>query len=125
MRWVRTKRRFGAWCALVAITLQIVLSFGHAHRVEGFGSGMPFQAAAAIGSHTAIERSDPASNAGLALEYCAICVAIKMGASAVPPEAPVSAVPVIAGEAQFASPAEDAAWEMEHLLFQARAPPSA
>jgi hypothetical protein len=123
MQWVRTNRRFGAWCALAALALQIILSFGHAHRIEGFRPGALLQAA--VHAETALQRSDPASKpAGLAFEYCAICVVTKMGASAVPPEAPASGAPVIAGKVRFAPYAEAAAWTLEHLLFQARAPPS-
>jgi hypothetical protein len=124
MQWVRTNRRFGAWCALVAIALQIVLSFGHAHRFAGVRTvGVP-QASIAI--QTAVDKGDPASKPGSpAVEYCAICVAINMGASAVPPETPVWGTPVIAGGVRFVSRAEAAASTLAHLLFQARAPPSA
>ena len=126
MQWVRTNRRFGGWCALVAIALQIVLSFGHAHRIAGFSPVGLFQAAAQAQTLTAVEKGDPASKPGdPAVEYCAICVAIKMGASAVPPEAPVSGLPVIAGGVRFVPHAEAAAWTLAHLLFQARAPPFA
>lgn len=126
MQWVRTNRRFGAWCALVAIALQIVLSFGHAHRIEDFRLGGLFQSAAAAQAQTAVEKGNPASKpVGPAVEYCAICVAINMGASAVPPEAPVWDVPIIAGRVRFAPHAEAAAGTLSHLLFQARAPPSA
>ncbi len=123
MHWVRTNRRFGAWCALVAIALQVILSFGHAHRIEGFRPGVPFQAA--VDAQTTVEQGDPASKpAGLTVEYCAICVVIKMGASAVPPEAPASGAPIAPGKVQFAPYAEAFAWTLEHRLFQARAPPS-
>jgi hypothetical protein len=125
MQWVRTNRRFGAWCALAAIALQIILSFGHAHGIARLRSGGLLQAAAAD-ARTTVERTDPASKApALAFEYCAICVVIKMGASSVPPEAPAWGVPVIAGGTQFAPHVEAAAWTLAHLLFQARAPPSA
>lgn len=124
MQWVRTNRRFGAWCALVAITLQVILSFGHAHRIEGFRPGALLQAA--VDAQTALERSDPASKpASLAFEYCAICVVIKMGASAVPPEAPASGAPITTGKVRFAPYADASGRTLEHLLFQARAPPAA
>jgi hypothetical protein len=48
-----------------------------------------------------------------------------MGAATVPPEAPASVTPVIAGGVRLAPHAEAAAWTLAHLLFQARAPPSA
>jgi hypothetical protein len=131
MQWVRTNRRFGAWCALMAIALQIVLSFGHAHRIEGFrgAMGVPgglLQAAAATGVRTMVEQADPASKpAGLAFDYCAICAVIKMGAATVAPEAPVAGVPVMAGGMRLAPHAEAAVRTLAHLLFQARAPPAA
>ncbi|SRR5579871_340306 len=126
MRLVRTNRRFGGWCALAAIALQIVLSFGHAHRIDGFRPGGLFQAATAIHTQMSVEGADPAPKpAGLAFEYCAICIVIKMGAAAVPPEAPSSGVPIIAGGVRLAPRAETTAWTLTHLLFRARAPPSA
>jgi hypothetical protein len=123
MQWIRTNRRFGAWCALAAIVLQILVSFGHTHRV-GFRPVGLVPGAAAV--HAVAEPGDPASNgAGLGAEYCAICAVIKMEASAVPPEAPASSVPVTAGGVRIAPHAEAAAFAPAHLLFQSRAPPSA
>ena len=126
MRWVRTNRRFGSWCALLAIAIQIVFSFGHSHRTGGFGLGdVPPQASARADQQSMMEPGDPASKPiGLPFEYCAICVVIKMGASTVPAEAPTYGAPTIAGKARFAPHAEAAAWTLGHLLFHARAPPS-
>jgi hypothetical protein len=131
MHWVRTNRRFGAWCALLAITLQIALSFGHAHRLDGFRPGLlTSQAIAALsGQQTsgppAAEAGTPASKpAGLAYEYCAICAVIEMGASAVPTATPAYIVPAATGKVRFASCAEAAAAIRERLLFEARAPPA-
>jgi hypothetical protein len=125
MRWVRTNRRFGSWCALLAIAIQIIVSFGHAHRVESFRQGELLPQAGIHGQLT-VEPGDPASKPiGLPFEYCAICVVIKMGASTVPAEAPASGVPVVTGKARFVPHAEAATSTLGHLLFQARAPPSA
>jgi len=109
------------------VAIQIIVSFGHAHRVDGFRqSAFAPQTAAGIHSQSAIDRSDPASKPiGPAFEYCAICVVIKMGASTMPAVAPVSDVPVVVGEVRFLSSAEAATWTFGHLLFQARAPPFA
>lgn len=124
MRWVRTNRRLGSWCALVAIAVQIVFSFGHLHRAAGFGE-LPSQAAAGVYSQPTVEPGDPASKPiGLLFEYCAICVVIKMGESTLPAEAPAYGTPTIAAKAQFATHAEAAAWTLGRLLFHARAPPS-
>jgi hypothetical protein len=126
MHRVRNNRRFGAWCALLAITLQIVLSFGHTHRVDGFRPGtFSSQAVVALQDQVAAQATDPASKpAGLAFEYCAICAVIEMGASAVPAATPGYFTPAVASRMQFASYAEAAASTLERLPFEARGPPS-
>jgi hypothetical protein len=124
MRWVR---RLGSWCALLAIAIQIIFSFGHLHGTGGFRAGDPLpRATAGVYSGSMIGPGDPASPPiGLPLEYCAICIVIKMGASAVPASPPTYGAPTVAGTAQFAPRAEAAAWTLGHLLFHARAPPQA
>jgi hypothetical protein len=109
------------------VAIQIIVAFGHAHRIEGFRRGeLSPQAALRIHSQSAIDPGDPASKPiGLAFEYCAICVVINMGASTMPAEAPASGVPVAVSKVQFSAHAEAATWTFGHLLFQARAPPSA
>jgi len=109
------------------MAIQIVVSFGHAHRIEGFRQGgfLP-QATAGIHNQSANDPSDPASKPGrLVVDYCAICVVINMGASMIPADAPASGVPVDAGKVQFSPHTEAAQSILGHLLFQARAPPSA
>jgi hypothetical protein len=127
MRWVRTNLRRGAWCALLAMAIQIVVSFGHAHRIEGFRQGaFLLQATAGIHNQSPNDSSDPASKpGGLVVDYCAICVVIKMGASMIPADAPASGVPVDASTIQFLPHPEAAPSALGRLLFQARAPPSA
>src|SRR5215467_13594018 len=93
MRWVRTNRGFGSWCALLAIAIQVIASFGHAHRMGGFG-GPPAQAAVAIHGQSTLEARDPAPKPiGWPLEYCAICVVVDMSASMMPARAPASDAP--------------------------------
>jgi hypothetical protein len=112
---------------LLAVAIQICVSFGHAHRVDSFRqAAFAPQTAAGIHGRSTVDRSDPASKPiGLAFEYCAICVVIKMGTSIVPAVAPDSDVPVVVGEVRFLYHAEAATWTFGHLLFQARAPPFA
>src|SRR6266851_2146297 len=108
MRWVRTNLRYGSWCALLAVAIHIVVSFGHAHRIDAFRQLWP-QAAAGIQGQSAVEPDGPASQPiGLAFEYCAICAVINMGASMVPAEAPASTAPTIIGRVSF-SPRPDTA----------------
>jgi len=127
MRWVRTNLRHGAWCALFAMAIQIVVSFGHAHGIEGFRQGafLP-QATAGIDNQSTNDPGDPASKSGRpVVDYCAICVVINMGASMIPADAPASGLPVDASRIQFSPHAEAVPSALGHRLFQARAPPSA
>ncbi len=123
MKWIRTNGRFGAWCALAAVALQIVLSFGHTHRIGSLRPGGLVPAAAAV--LAAAEQLPTSNTAGLAAEYCAICTVIEMAASAVPPEAAGAGVPAMSGGVRFAASDGGAGGTLSHLLFQARAPPSA
>jgi len=109
------------------MAIQIVVSFGHAHRIEGFRQGGFFpQATAEIHNQSANDPGDPAPKRGrLVVDYCAICVVINMGASMMPADAPASGAPVDASKIQFSPHAEAAPSTLGHLFFQARAPPSA
>jgi hypothetical protein len=109
------------------MAIQIIVSFGHAHRIEGFRQGalLP-QATSGINSQLSVEPGGQAPKPiGLVFDYCAICVVINMGASMMPPYAPASGVPVDVRKVQFSPHAEAAPWTLGHLLFQARAPPFA
>lgn len=138
-----TNRRIGAWCGLLAIALQILLSFGHAHRIGLPARGpLPLEAVIAapqdgkvqdgkvqtagrgerVLHRAALEVAEPAVAPGLAFEYCAVCaLLIEMNASAA--DAPASTVPTAAARVRFAPRAEAAASASARLLFEARAPP--
>src|SRR5207244_12272977 len=110
MRWIRTNRQHGAWCALLAMAIQIIVSFGHDNRIEGFRQGalLP-QATAGIYNQLTNDPGDPTSKpVRLVFDYCAVCVVIHMGASLMPADAPASGVPVDVGKVQF-SPHTEAA----------------
>jgi DUF2946 family protein len=107
----------------VAIAIQIIASFGHAHRLGGFGAA---QAAAGIHVQSALEAPDPAPKPiGFPFEYCAICVVADMSASMMPARAPASEAPAAVGKIRFSPDAQSAPRPWAYLLFQARAPPSA
>jgi hypothetical protein len=123
MRSVRTNRRCSTWLALAAMTLQLVLSFGHIH-LEKFASGSAIASMAA--SKAPSSQQNPAQHpANEADDYCAICATIHLASSSFLPDAPLLPVPFASRTIEhfgnftfiFISP--------QRAAFQSRAPPLA
>jgi hypothetical protein len=127
MRWVRANLRYGSWCALLAVAIHIAVSFGHAHRIDAFRQiGLLSQGAPVTQGHpTGDPPGAPTTPLGLALDYCAVCVVINMGASMLPAEAPASTGPAIFSQIRFARAPDDAIAPSGRFLFRARGPPVA
>ena len=123
-------RRRGGWLALVALALQLVLSFGHIHATEVMallgpmgGEGHASAVIVADPQHDPSSSQDPADDAA-AESACAICASMALAGNLllpdpvklpVPSAAPVGAV--WTGERRVASTAP-------FRLFQSRAPPA-
>jgi hypothetical protein len=108
------------------MAIQIIVSFGHAHGIEGFRQGALFPQASGVHKQLTNDPGDPTSKpVKLAFDHCAICEVVNMGASVVPPDAPTSGVLVDVTQVQFSPHTEAALSALGHRLFQARAPPSA
>jgi hypothetical protein len=109
------------------MAIQIIVSLGHAHGIEGFRQGALFpQATGGIHKQLTNEPGDPTSKpVRLAFDHCAICEVVNMGASVMPVDAPASGELIDVSKVQFSPYAEAAPSTIGHLLFQARAPPSA
>jgi hypothetical protein len=122
MGWIRTKTRFGAWCALFALAIQFTLSFGHAHSLAS-PLGELQRAAVSDAGHSTAMPGAPANPASLAFDYCAICAVVNLTGSAVPAAAPGFAVPFASHTIRFWSHFGDATAAPPHRLFRARAPP--
>src|SRR5438128_3708538 len=91
MSWFRSRARLGAWLALFALTLQLVLTFGHVH----LDRAAPLNPVSAITAAAA--SADPATPAApdtVADDYCAICALIHLAGSLTPAEAPALPVPI-------------------------------
>lgn len=123
MRWVRANTRFGARLALLALALQLLLSFGHIHP-EDFAFSSPSKVA--MLSATALDggpSSDRDERAGH--DYCAICATISLASTLLLPE-PVSLPILVAREYKW-----QPSYYVErlnfnlHIAFQARGPPLA
>ena len=109
------------------MAIQIIVSLGHAHGIEGFRQGALFpQAAGGIHKQLTNDSGDPTSKpVRLAIDHCAICEVVNMGASVMPADAPTSGVPVDITQVQFSPYTKAPPSASGHLFFQARAPPSA
>jgi hypothetical protein len=123
MQWFRRNVRFGSWCALAALAIQLVLSFGHLHIV-GSAAAAAAQAAATEPVSALPEAPPlPSKHPGVA-DYCTICASIHLAGllTAEPPSVatlhPSSGVRLkVLIEATTSSYSE--------LPFNARAPPLA
>jgi hypothetical protein len=119
MRGIGTNRRLGSWLGLAALTLQLILSFGHIHLGSIRG-----------GSTTALNTQLPTSPPSPVQhptnevdDYCAICATIHLASFL--PHAPLLPVPFASGTIEhfgnfafiFVSP--------QRAAFQSRAPPLA
>jgi hypothetical protein len=130
MGWVRGHKRFGARLALVALALQLALSFGHVHPDRAAS------ASAAIVTATLLDKAiaqssqqslaqNPAPSPLSDDDYCAICASIYLASTSVvalPPQLPVPIgfvrIALSYGEVFGVATPRRAA-------FQARAPPAA
>jgi hypothetical protein len=128
MSWLRSNR-FGTWCALFALAVQLVLSFGHVHRggptrpfAQSFLAGVAIdQAAAAMPAGG----SDLPRPADFGFDYCGICTVNNLvGAGVLPATPALPLPPVVDGGGPWES-IEFASTPLRHFIFEARAPPQA
>jgi hypothetical protein len=118
-RW-RSRRRGGAGLGLLALLVQIVVSFGHIHAED-------FQPAAAqtIAALAHQSPSHPTTPPGRPDDNCPICMAVQLAAAGV-----VAAPPVLALPSEFcrithpATVARDIS-VARFVLYRTRAPPIA
>lgn len=116
MRAVRAHLRGGAIVALLALALQLALSFGHSHPVAAPSAGI---ATASVVSHS---QGGPD---GIASDECDICATIALAGSVVHAEAPVLPVPAAFAPAPSPRRATAAVRTATFVAFNSRAPPSA
>ena len=107
--------------ALLALTIQIIASFGHFHHEDLFGSGQGGAVAAGAGNPASDRDADQHERGGL----CGMCWAVQLRGNAqiaVPPLLPVAVVST--RTAIFVPPTKPVALP-KCQAFQSRAPPSA
>jgi S1-C subfamily serine protease len=96
MRWFRDTRRQGAWLAQIALAMNLGLSFGHIHAIDGKVSGHRLVTVAAIAS-PGHGQNQGHHDDGQADYLCPICMAANAIASALastPPALPAEFVNV-------------------------------
>jgi hypothetical protein len=122
MRWFRRNMRFGSWCALVALAIQLGLSFGHLH----FASTAAAAALASAAAEPAGAADDPPvpTKHSRVADYCTICASLHLAGllTAEPPS--VSTLQPSNGE-RLQVLIEATTGSYSGLPFNARAPPLA
>jgi hypothetical protein len=119
MTWFRTNTRTGSRLALMALALQLVLSFGHSHGIAA-PNAIAAQAMSAIGPVQPASDHEPDS----AVDLCAICAVTAMASTALfatPPALPLlqsAAFRYLTAATGLFDPASTRA------AFQPRAPPA-
>jgi hypothetical protein len=122
MRWFRRNMRFGSWCALFALAIQLGLSFGHLHFASS-AAAAALASAAAEPAGTADDPPTPTKHSRVA-DYCTICASIHLTGllTAEPPS--VSTLHPSNGE-RLKVFIEATTSSFSGLAFNARAPPLA
>ena len=115
MGWFRNKVWLGSRLALLALALQLALSFGHVH------AALPATAVAQAGS--AIGPVAPDHDDDSAVDLCAICVVLALANSALVAAPPALPLPQAFACHRRSDEADRAAPAVVRLAFQPRAPP--
>ncbi len=131
MRWFRTRSREVSCLALVALAMQLALSFGHLHLRDVLGET---HSSASIDASTLASLSDEQHTSAQGGdgshhehedEYCAIYAINALIGSAQHAAPPALLVPQRVGRARHTLRYEAPLADLHHVLFQARAPPIA
>jgi hypothetical protein len=125
MRWFRSNS-FGSWCALIALALQLVVSFGHVHRGgKTWALGFSLLAATTAGAATAPTAAPAPKPVDVSFDYCGICTVINLAGTLVPPATPALPGPSVVSRARLWAHVDLATGPRRHFIFEARAPPQA
>jgi hypothetical protein len=122
MRWFRSHVRSGAWFALVAMALQLALTFGHMHLRIASASSAQLAAKATI---TLPDGSSLPTKPRLVDENCAVCTLIQMAGATALVAAAWLLLPALFASTRFTIRVEHELAASPPLHFQARGPPIA
>ncbi len=122
MGFLDRHKRYGAVPALVALALQVALTFGHVHLRAPSGDSHAIAEQIRL-AHTTPQM--PAQHRGDDDDYCAICASIFLASSAFAPAPPQLLVPVNFAPVEHSFGSVQALSESLRLAFRSRAPPVA
>jgi Protein of unknown function (DUF2946) len=122
MRWLRYDGRLGSWLGLVALAIQLAVSFGHVHIDSVQRADV---SSAALGRQSQAAQSLPAQQPGDEDDdYCAICASIYLASNSFVPQAPQLPVPVVSQPVEHFGRTAVIFVPSRRSPFQSRAPPS-
>jgi hypothetical protein len=127
MHWIRSNIQFGARLALLALSLQLVLSFGHLHLDDLVSPSVAsmHEAAAGPATDTSPNPSAPMHKPGGAGDVCAVCALIQLANALVPSSAPALVLPTELRPLRWRAGLDFSSVLSAQSLFRARAPPFA
>jgi hypothetical protein len=123
MRWFRDNLGQGSWFALLALTINLALSFGHFHAFDGkvVSGGLIATIAAAANSDDGSKPNHPPE--GHVDVLCPICVAASAMAHALAPTPPAVPVEFASVAITHTRPVIVARVEPPPAAFRSRGPP--
>jgi hypothetical protein len=119
MRWFRSNIRSGAWFALVAMAIQLALTFGHLHLRVASAQQVAKAAVTLPDGSSLPTKPKPR----IVDEHCAVCTQIQMAGAGVPAAAASIPIPVRFIAARFNVGIEHEPASSPPRHFQARGPP--
>ncbi len=121
--WIRPRIGTGAWLALMALALQLVLAFGHnhfGHHGDGLGATARLVAGYSSSPPAGPDRDD---GDGLAGDGCAICATLALAAAGAAAAPPLLALPTPITISPPPSALTAAPTTAATAAFRSRAPP--
>jgi hypothetical protein len=123
MRWFRDNIRQGSWAALIALAINLALSFGHVHAIDGKSLGHHSGVLVAAITSPDDDHKQGQGDDDHADYLCPICMASAAIASAIAPTPPVVPVEFVIGTIDHAIESVVAVAELQRPAFQPRGPP--
>jgi len=118
MDWLRSNTRPWTWVALLALTLQLGLAFGHVH---GLHAVQPVLTATTDAGNTALSHTNGGDQDDT--DYCATCAILALLTGAQTASAPVVAPPAELATIEVTFRVEAVRIDSRCAAFRSRAPP--